>query len=124
VGTPPEPGGKHGYRTQKHDDRGGGRPVGAEATVAEAMRTDTSLPLVVAVSAGLSEVASALPRELAVAERMTLVWIGGGTYREGGSEDKLDIDPGAAQVVFNDSAVPLWQVTRDVDSQCGRFQVQ
>src|SRR5690606_32970865 len=53
-----------------------------------------------------------------IAERMTLVWIGGNEHEglayppPGGMpiEYNLLIDPIAGQVVFNDSEIPLWQV--------------
>lgn len=53
------------------------RSAGAQAIVDEAMRTDTTLPLYVTVGGGLSEVASALLMEPRLADRFTLVWIGG-----------------------------------------------
>ncbi|MFI1029946.1 nucleoside hydrolase [Streptomyces sp. NPDC020951] len=98
------------------------RPVrspGAEAIVAEAMRTDTALPLYVTVGAALTEVASALLIEPAVADRMTVIWIGGGPYPSGSTgETNFNEDPIAAQVVFNNSSVPLWQVPSDAYGVC------
>ncbi|MFJ6693165.1 nucleoside hydrolase [Streptomyces sp. NPDC091294] len=95
------------------------RSAGARAIVAEAMRTDTDLPLYVTVGAALTEVASALLIEPAIASRMTVVWIGGGSYPDGGTGDtNFNEDPTAAQVVFNDSTVELWHVPADVYSHC------
>ena len=95
--------------------------LAARAIIAEAMRTDTELPLYYAAGAGLTELASALLIEPAIAGRMTLVWIGGAEYPElsdpppggAGIEYNLRIDVAAAQVVFN-SDIPIWQVPRNV----------
>jgi inosine-uridine nucleoside N-ribohydrolase len=91
------------------------RSPGAQTIIDEAMRTDTSLPLFVAVGGGLTEVASALLLEPRIADRITLVWIGGDSYPAGGvGETNFNIDPFAAQFVFNESTVKIWQVPRDV----------
>jgi hypothetical protein len=94
------------------------RSAGAQAIIAEAMRTDTRLPLFVTVGGGLSEVASALLLEPQIAERMTLVWIGGGAANTPAGEYNLAIDPVAAQVVFNRSKVPIWQAPSEVYRTC------
>jgi purine nucleosidase len=94
------------------------------AIIAEAMRDDTELPLYYCAGAGLTELASALLIEPAIARRMTLVWIGGAEYPDlaapppGGDhmEYNLRIDLPAAQVVFN-SDMPIWQVPRNVYRQ-------
>jgi inosine-uridine nucleoside N-ribohydrolase len=97
---------------------------GAEALVAEAMRTDTDLPLYAVFGASLTQLASAYLMEPAIAERLTAVWIGGLEYpgiapppRTAGPEYNLRIDVTAAQVVFNDSPIPIWQVPRDAYRQ-------
>lgn len=95
---------------------------GARAIVREAMRTDTDLPLYVTLGAGLTELASAYLLEPRIADRLTSVWIGGPEYAAlgavpppdaSGVEYNLNIDLTAAQVVFNDSTIPIWQVPRD-----------
>ncbi|WP_199862381.1 nucleoside hydrolase [Plantibacter sp. CFBP 8804] len=98
----------------------------ARAIVSEAMREDTDLPLYIAAGAGLTEIASALLIEPRIAERTTLVWIGGAEHSGttmlppggGGIEYNLNIDPIAAQVVFNHFPIPIWQIPRDVYRQC------
>ena len=98
----------------------------AEAIVSEAMRTDTSLPLYVALGGGMTELASALLMEPRIADRLTAVWIGGGEHAAlavpppGADpvEYNLNIDVTAAQTVFNHSTIPIWQVPRDVYRQC------
>lgn len=95
------------------------RPPGVQAIIDEAMRTDTKLPLFVAVGGGLTEVASAVMLEPRIADRFTLVWIGGDAYPAGGAgETNFGIDPLAAQFVFNESSVRIWQVPRSVYGTC------
>lgn len=98
----------------------------AHAIVSEAMRDDTELPLYLAAGGGLTEIASALLIEPRIAERATLVWIGGAEHPGmalpprggGGIEYNHNIDPIAAEVVFNQFPIPIWQVPRDVYRQC------
>jgi purine nucleosidase len=101
------------------------RSAAAEALVAEAMRTDVDTPLYVCAGAGLTEVASAWLIEPRIAERLTLIWIGGPEHPGLAEpppgampvEYNLLIDVLAASVVFGDSAVPIWQVPRDAYRQ-------
>lgn len=100
------------------------RTAAAEAIVAEAMRDDAR-PLYYAAGAGLTDLASAWLIEPRIAERLTLVWIGGLEYPDlappppgaKGPEYNLRIDIVAGQVVFNQSAMPIWQVPRNVYRQ-------
>jgi hypothetical protein len=94
------------------------RSPGTQAIIDEALRTDTSLPLFVAVGGGLTEVASALMLESRIAERMTLVWIGGGSPNVGKQEANFSIDPLAARHVYNATSVPIWQLPSDVYKTC------
>jgi len=99
---------------------------GARFIVAEAMRNDTDLPLFVCCGAGLTEIASAYLMEPRIAERLTLVWIGGYEHDEtaprgpgaGDLEYNLSIDLIAGQVIFNQSGMKIWQVPRNVYRQC------
>jgi purine nucleosidase len=96
--------------------------AGALGIVAEAMRDDTDVPLFVACGAGLTEIASAWLMEPRIAQRLTVVWIGGHEHDDLAEpppdgtdmEYNLNIDPVAGQVVFNDSDLNIWQVPRDV----------
>jgi len=89
--------------------------------IKEALRTDTKTPLYVICGAGLTEIASALLTRPEIAEKLTLVWIGGPEYPDLalpppgslGIEYNLNIDINAAKVIFNKSAVKLWQVPRN-----------
>ena len=96
-----------------------------DAIIREAMREDTKLPLYVVCGAGLTDMASALLSRPEIAGRLTLVWIGGPEYAELATpppgytslEYNLGIDITAGQVVFNKSAVPIWQVPRNAYRQ-------
>lgn len=81
----------------------------ARAIVAEAMRDDP-LPLYFTCGGPLTNLAAALALEPAIARRMTVVWIGGGNWPDGGWEYNLASDGDAARKVIEQSAVPLWQV--------------
>jgi inosine-uridine nucleoside N-ribohydrolase len=101
------------------------RSDAVDALIAEALR-DESLPLFVACGAGLTDLASALLLEPRIADRMTVVWIGGGEYPDlaapppgaRGPEYNLRIDLNAGLSVFNHSRARLWQVPRDAYRQC------
>ena len=96
------------------------RSEAVDALIAEAMRDDTDLPLFLTCGGGLTAVASAYLIEPRIADRLTLVWIGG---EKPGTTDLPDdvrwretntnIDLTAARVVF-DSPIPLWQVPAGV----------
>ncbi|MFM6829581.1 MAG: nucleoside hydrolase [Novosphingobium sp.] len=96
------------------------RTQAASAIIAEAMRDDP-LPLFYCAGAGLTDLASALLIEPAIAKKMTLIWIGGQEYEALGipvpnatpAEYNLTIDRVAAQVVFNRSDIAIWQVPRN-----------
>jgi inosine-uridine nucleoside N-ribohydrolase len=97
---------------------------GARAIVAEAMRDDER-PLYVACGAGLTELASAWLLEPRIADRLTLIWIGGledpalAAPPPGADpvEYNQNIDVVAARVVFNESRIPIWQVPRNAYRQ-------
>lgn len=97
-----------------------------DAIIREALREDTDQPLYYLAGGGLTDLASAILTEPRIAERLTLVWIGGNEHSglayppPGGMpiEYNLLIDVTAAQVIFNDSSVTIWQLPRDVYRQC------
>lgn len=86
-----------------------GPSAAAKAIVAEARRDDP-LPLYVTCGGPLTNIAAALRLAPDIAGRMTLVWIGGGNYPDGGWEYNLATDAPAAREVIEQSRVPLWQV--------------
>lgn len=98
----------------------------ARFIVAEAMRTDTDLPLFVVCGGGLTDLASAYLLEPAIADRLTAIWIGGPEHEGLGylpptvetPEYNLRIDVTAGQVIFNDAPIPLWIVPRNMYRQC------
>ena len=97
----------------------------ARAIIEEAMRDDPR-PLYVACGGGLTSIVCAVLLEPAIVDRLTVVWIGGPEYPGtappppgvSGPEYNLNIDVPAAQAVFNDSTLPVWQVPRDAYRQC------
>ncbi|TFC22990.1 nucleoside hydrolase [Cryobacterium glucosi] len=100
------------------------RSDATDLIIREVLRDNTELPLFVACGAGLTEIASAYLLEPRIADRLTLVWIGGPEHDgiaaappgTSGAEYNLAIDIRAAQVIF-DSRIPLWQVPRDAYRQ-------
>ena len=99
---------------------GGAQPSpGVQAIIDEAMRTDSTLPLYVAVGGGLTEVATAIKIKPEIAERFTLIWIGGGSWPEGvNHEYNFMLDPDAARFIFNETRVKLWTIPAAVYSTC------
>lgn len=99
---------------------------GARAIVREAMRDDDNSPLYILCGAGLTNMASAYLMEPRIAERIAaVVWIGGPEYPDlcrnmiqRQREYNFGIDGISAQVVFNHSALMIWQFPRDVYRQC------
>jgi hypothetical protein len=97
----------------------------AKAIVSEAMREDGGRPLFLACGAGLTDLASALMMEPAIASRMVVVWIGGEEYPGlgikppgiSGPEYNLNIDIPAAAYVFGETDIPIWQVPRNAYRQ-------
>ena len=103
-------------------------PIRSEAVdviIHEAMRNDSKLPLYILCGAGLTEIASALLTKPEIAEKLTLIWIGGPEYNDlaippphvSNPEYNLNIDIHAARVVFNRSLIPIWQVPRNAYRQ-------
>jgi hypothetical protein len=80
---------------------------------------------VYAAGASLTELALAWLAEPRIGPRLRLVWIGGREHPglalppEGGDEPEFNfaLDPVAAQVVFNESDITIWQVPRDAYRQ-------
>lgn len=97
----------------------------ATLIINEAMRTDTKQPLYVVCGAGLTDLASAFLIEPRIADRLTMVWIGGPEYPELATpppgyttlEYNLRIDLLAGQVIFNKSSINIWQVPRNMYRQ-------
>lgn len=85
---------------------------GARKIVEEAMKNDAR-PLYILFLGPLTDMASALLMEPRIAQRCTVIWIGGGRYPSGGIEFNLGNDIEAANVIFS-SKVPVWQIPKNV----------
>ncbi|RZT11189.1 Inosine-uridine preferring nucleoside hydrolase [Duganella sp. CF402] len=94
----------------------GGESAAARAIVAEALRDD-ALPLIVTCGGPLTNIAAALRLNPLIADKIKLVWIGGG---DGGHEYNLSTDLAAARHVLEESRVPVWQIP---ESEYKRFQI-
>src|SRR5436190_24163968 len=114
-----------GSNTAMQNDK---TPVKSEAVnfiIKEALRTDTKLPLFILCGAGLTEIASAVLTDPKVADKITLIWIGGPEYIDiaipppnySVVEYNLNIDIVAARVIFNNSSIDIWQVPRNAYRQ-------
>lgn len=95
------------------------------AVVEEALREDTGEPLIYAAGAGLTEIARAWRADPRIGKRLKLIWIGGNEHAGLGPvlpgppevEYNLTIDSLAAQVIFNESDIEIWQVPRNAYRQ-------
>lgn len=81
---------------------------GARFIIEEAMKEDKR-PLYIACQGAVTDVASALLMKPEIADRMTVIWIGGADYPKGGFEFNLMMDVNAVNVIFS-SKVPVWQI--------------
>lgn len=98
---------KYGYDyiTREHQ----GPSNAAKAIVEEAMK-DSKLPLFFTCGGPLTNLAEALRLEPRIAQRMTLIWIGGGDYPEGSHEYNLNTDLQSAKFVIEQTSLPMWQI--------------
>lgn len=90
-------------------------PIDSEASrfiIEEALKEDPR-PLFVTVQGALTNVASAFLMEPKIADRLTVIWIGGGSYPKGGFEFNTLNDVNAANVIM-ESPLELWQVPLSV----------
>lgn len=88
---------------------------GARFIVEEALRKDER-PLFVCGIGALTNIASAYLMNPAIAERMTVLWIGGQPYPQGGFEFNACNDINAVNVIMK-SKIKLWQIPADVYSK-------
>lgn len=87
---------------------------GARFIIEEAMKDDPR-PLFVCNQGAATNIASAYLMEPKIAEKITVIWIGGGVYPKGGWEFNQNNDINAARVLFK-SNMELWQVPMNVYS--------
>lgn len=88
---------------------------GADLIIQEALK-EADDKLYVLCQGAITNMAIALKKCPEIADRIVCIWIGGGSYPEGGWEFNLINDYHAANVVFQ-SRVELWQVPRDCYSR-------
>lgn len=103
------------YKGAKHALPDENTPVysnGAQLIIEEAMKDDNR-PLFAIFLGPLTDIASAYLLEPRIADRLTVIWIGGEEYPVGGEEYNLSNDINAANVVFK-SKIPLWQVPKNI----------
>lgn len=81
---------------------------GVDFIIQEALREDDR-PLYIAVQGALTDAAAALNRCPEIAEKLTVIWIGGQGYPDGGPEFNLLQDVAAARMVFASKA-GVWQL--------------
>ena len=88
-------------------------PVDSEGArfIIEEAKKDDPRPLFIGVQGSITNVASAILMAPEIAEKLHVIWIGGGDYPEGGWEFNLKQDLHAANVVFS-SKCELWQVPK------------
>ncbi len=92
------------------------KPVseGAEFLIQEALRDDPR-PLYVTAQGALTDIATALNRCPEIGEQLTVVWIGGFPYPNGGAEFNLMQDVAAGRVLMASKAA-VWQIPVNVYS--------
>ena len=101
------------------------KSAGVDMIIKEAMRTDTKLPLYILCGAGLTEIASAALTDPQIADKLTLIWIGGPEHNQlalpppnfSNPEYNLNIDIAAGRAIFNRTKIPLWQIPRNAYRQ-------
>lgn len=106
-------------RTEVH------RTSTTELIVREAMRADLSTPLFYAAGGSLTDIAQAWLADPKIGKRLRLLWIGGGEHPDlatpppGPAEPEYNfsLDPLAAQIVFNETDIEIWQVPRNAFRQ-------
>ena len=99
---------------------------GAQLIIREALRSDTDQPLYICCGGGLTNIASALLLRPEIAQRMTVIWIGGPEYADLSSrytqfttlEPNVNIDPVSARAFFNETEAQVIQVPRNMYRKC------
>lgn len=98
----------HGCTAPLKSDGDAPASEGVEFLIREALRDDPR-PLFVTAQGALTDIAAALNRCPEIAEKLTVVWIGGFPYPEGGQEFNLMQDVAAGRVLMASRAA-VWQL--------------
>lgn len=85
---------------------------GVDFLIQEARRKDRR-PLFIAVQGAMTNVAAALNKAPDIADKITVLWNGGGPYPQGRPEFNVMQDPAAARVLLSGNA-SVWQIPQDV----------
>lgn len=102
----------HGCTAPLKSDGDAPASEGVEFLIREALRDDPR-PLFVTAQGALTDIAAALNRCPEIAEKLTVVWIGGFPYPEGGQEFNLMQDVAAGRVLMASRAA-VWQLPVNV----------
>ena len=101
-----------GSEKSLNDDRQCPLSEGADFIITEALKEGES-PLYVLMIGSLTDIAIAYLNKPEIAEKLTVIWVGGGAYPNGGSEFNIMNDIYAANIVFK-SKLPLWHLPASV----------
>lgn len=102
----------HGAPTALTDEETPIDSEGARFIIEEALRDDPR-PLFVCNLGAVTNLASAYLMEPKIAEKITVIWIGGNPYPDGGFEFNQNNDIHAANILYK-SKMKLWQVPMNV----------
>jgi hypothetical protein len=89
----------------------------ASAAIGAAAHVDDDLPLYLVCGGPLTNVAAALQADPGIAERLTLVWIGG-ALDSVAPEYNRDTDPAAAEFVLGLPSLEVWQFPLETYRRC------
>lgn len=102
----------HGSKYEIQDINNLPESEGSDFIIQEVMKDDDR-PLYIALQGCLTDLAIAYLKEPKIAEKIIAIWIGGGSYPNGGDEFNLKQDVIAARIIF-ESPIKLWQIPSDV----------
>jgi purine nucleosidase len=89
----------------------------ASAAIVAAAHVEDDLPLYLVCGGPLTNVAAALQQDPGIAERLTLVWIGG-ALDPTAPEYNRDTDPAAAEFVLSRPSLEVWQFPLETYRRC------
>jgi purine nucleosidase len=95
----------------------GGAPSAASEAIVAAAHVDDDLPLYLVCGGPLTNVAAALQQDPGIAERLTLVWIGG-ALDPAAEEYNRDTDPAAADFVLGHPTLEVFQFPLETYRRC------